>query len=121
MIEAFLWGGIAASSLLIGGLLALRLTIPERTVGLIMGFGAGVLLSAVAYDLVLDATLTETRMWSSFSGCWPAHSSFSSETDTSSAKVRVTAKPTVRQKVLGGWLSFLAPFSTAFRSRSSWV
>ena len=60
MIEAFLWGGIAASSLLIGGLLALRLTIPERTVGLIMGFGAGVLLSAVAYDLVLDATLTET-------------------------------------------------------------
>ena len=61
MIEAFLWGGIAASSLLIGSLLALRLTIPERTVGLIMGFGAGVLLSAVAYDLVLEATLTETR------------------------------------------------------------
>ena len=26
-----------------------------------MGFGAGVLLSAVAYDLVLEATLTETR------------------------------------------------------------
>ena len=44
-----------------GRLLALRLTIPERTVGLIMGFGAGVLLSAVAYDLVLEATLTETR------------------------------------------------------------
>ena len=61
MIEAFLWGGIAASSLLIGSLLALRLTIPERTVGLVMGFGAGVLLSAVAYDLVLEATLTETR------------------------------------------------------------
>jgi len=61
MIEAFLWGGIAASSLLIGSLLALRSTIPRRTVGLIMGFGAGVLLSAVAYDLVLDATLSETN------------------------------------------------------------
>jgi ZIP family zinc transporter len=60
MIEAFLWGGIAASSLLIGSLLALRASIPQRTVGLVMGFGAGVLLSAVAYDLVLDATLSET-------------------------------------------------------------
>jgi zinc transporter, ZIP family len=68
MIEAFLWGGIAASSLLIGSLLALRATIPRRTVGLIMGFGAGVLLSAVAYDLVLDATLTETRGLTVFLG-----------------------------------------------------
>src|SRR5215204_497374 len=68
MIEAFLWGGIAASSLLIGSLLALRSTIPRRTVGLIMGFGAGVLLSAVAYDLVLDATLTETRSLAVFLG-----------------------------------------------------
>ena len=61
MVEAFLWGAIAASSLLMGCLLALRLTIPHRTVGLIMGFGAGVLLSAVAYDLVLEAAGTETR------------------------------------------------------------
>jgi ZIP family zinc transporter len=61
MLEAFLWGAIAASSLLIGGLLALKLTIARRTIGLIMGFGAGVLLSAVAYDLVLEATLTEER------------------------------------------------------------
>lgn len=68
MIEAFLWGGIAASSLLIGSLLALRSTIPRRTVGLIMGFGAGVLLSAVAYDLVLDATLSETRSLAVFLG-----------------------------------------------------
>jgi len=61
MIEAFLWGAIAASSLLLGCLLALKVTIPHRTVGLIMGFGAGVLLSAVAYDLVLEAAQTETR------------------------------------------------------------
>ena len=77
MIEAFLWGGIAASSLLIGSLLALRLTIPRRTVGLIMGFGAGVLLSAVAYDLVLDATLTETRHLVVFLGLLIGASSFS--------------------------------------------
>jgi ZIP family zinc transporter len=61
MIEAFLWGGLAASTLLLGGLLALRFSIPKLTLGLIMGFGAGVLLSAVAYDLVLEASQTATR------------------------------------------------------------
>jgi ZIP family zinc transporter len=60
VIEAFLWGGIAASSLLLGSILALKMTIPPRTLGLIMGFGAGVLLSAVAYDLVLEAIATAT-------------------------------------------------------------
>jgi ZIP family zinc transporter len=61
MVEAFLWGGIAASTLLIGGLLAINLSIPQRTIGLIMAFGAGVLLSAVAYDLVLEAAINESR------------------------------------------------------------
>ena len=51
----FAWGLIAASSLLLGGLLALRRTIGLRPLGLIMGFGAGVLISAVAYELVEDA------------------------------------------------------------------
>jgi zinc transporter, ZIP family len=55
MVEAFGWGFIAASSLLIGGLLALRRPISLRLLGLIMAFGAGVLISAVAYELVEDA------------------------------------------------------------------
>jgi zinc transporter, ZIP family len=49
MIESFAWGALAASSLLLGGVLALRLRIPARLLGLILGFGAGVLISAVAY------------------------------------------------------------------------
>jgi ZIP family zinc transporter len=61
MIEAFIWGCLAASTLLLGGILALRYSIPKRTLGLIMGFGAGVLLSAVAYDLVLEASMNATR------------------------------------------------------------
>jgi ZIP family zinc transporter len=55
MLSAFAWGCIAASSLLIGAVLALRWQVPSRLLGLIMGFGAGVLISAVSYDLVLEA------------------------------------------------------------------
>ena len=55
MGEAFTWGFIAASSLLLGCLLALRRPIGLRPLGLIMAFGAGVLISAVAYELVEDA------------------------------------------------------------------
>ena len=55
MIEAFAWGLLAASSLLVGGLIALRWRIGPRPLGLVMAFGVGVLLSAVAYDLVQEA------------------------------------------------------------------
>jgi ZIP family zinc transporter len=55
MGEAAFWGFIAASSLILGGLLAIAVDLPRRVVGLIMGFGAGVLLSAVAYELVEEA------------------------------------------------------------------
>ena len=58
MIEAFAWGALAASSLLLGGVLALRFRIPARLLGLILGFGAGVLISAVAYELVEEAFST---------------------------------------------------------------
>src|SRR5688500_3331291 len=53
--EAFVWGLVAGSSLIRGGLIALRLEISSRADGLVMAFGAGVLISAVAYELVQDA------------------------------------------------------------------
>jgi ZIP family zinc transporter len=55
MSGAFLWGLVAGSSLVVGGLAALRFRIPQTALGLIMAFGAGVLISAVAYELVGDA------------------------------------------------------------------
>ena len=55
MAEALAWGLSAGSSLILGGLLALVLPIRERVLGLIMAFGAGVLISAVAYELVAEA------------------------------------------------------------------
>jgi zinc transporter, ZIP family len=48
MAEALLWGLVAGSSLVVGGALALTLPIARLALGLIMAFGAGVLISAVA-------------------------------------------------------------------------
>jgi zinc transporter, ZIP family len=53
--EAFFWGAFASASLVLGGVIALRLRVSNRVLGLIMAFGAGVLISAVAYELVGEA------------------------------------------------------------------
>jgi ZIP family zinc transporter len=55
MAAAFGWGTLAASSLVIGAVVALLFRISLPVIGLIMGFGAGVLISAVAFDLVQEA------------------------------------------------------------------
>jgi zinc transporter, ZIP family len=55
MWEAAFWGAFSASSLLIGAAIALRWELPPRIVGLVMGFGAGALISAVAFELVEEA------------------------------------------------------------------
>jgi zinc transporter, ZIP family len=53
--EAALWGLVAGSSLLIGAVASFTLRPSRRAVGLLMGFGSGVLISAVAYELVGEA------------------------------------------------------------------
>jgi ZIP family zinc transporter len=55
MAASFAWGFLAASSLIVGGAVALRWSIGERTLGLVMAFGSGVLISAVAFELVQEA------------------------------------------------------------------
>jgi zinc transporter, ZIP family len=59
--EAFAWGAFASTSLILGGLIALRLRVSNLALGLIMAFGAGVLISAVAYELVLEAFETSDQ------------------------------------------------------------
>jgi len=56
MLTAILWGGLAAASLLVGYALAGR-GLSNRTIGIVMGFGAGALLSAIAYELVPESAL----------------------------------------------------------------
>ena len=55
MLEAFFWGIVSTSSLVVGGLLGLWLDMGKRTLGAIMAFGAGVLISAVSYELIYEA------------------------------------------------------------------
>jgi len=55
MGAAFLWGLVAASSLVLGGAAALLFPIHRLLLGLVMAFGAGVLISAVAFELVEEA------------------------------------------------------------------
>jgi len=55
MENAFIWGLLATSSLVVGGSLGMWIDFKRRTLGVIMAFGAGVLLSAVAYELTFDA------------------------------------------------------------------
>lgn len=55
MIESFLWGSFAAGSLLIGALISMRFHLPRQVVGVIMAFGVGVLISAIAFELAEEA------------------------------------------------------------------
>jgi zinc transporter, ZIP family len=70
---SFGWGTLAASSLVIGSVVALLFPIKLRWIGLIMAFGAGVLISAVAFDLVQEAAEKATGSgWAVaglFTGC----------------------------------------------------
>jgi zinc transporter, ZIP family len=51
MLEALGWGALAASSLVIGGIVGLLRSWPPAAVGLVLAFGAGALISAVSFDL----------------------------------------------------------------------
>lgn len=55
MLEATAWGALGASSLLIGALLGATGRIHMRAVGLVLGFGAGALISAVSFELTEEA------------------------------------------------------------------
>lgn len=53
-VKAGLWGLLAAGSLIIGAAVAYVVRLGARTTAAIMSFGCGILISAVAYDLIFD-------------------------------------------------------------------
>ena len=55
MFAAALWGAVAGSALLLGGLVARYWNIPAFVLGCVAGFGAGALTAAVAFKLVDEA------------------------------------------------------------------
>lgn len=54
MLAAVAWGALAGSSLLIGALLAVIRRWPGALIGGVLAFGAGALISGVAYDLAQE-------------------------------------------------------------------
>lgn len=59
--QALLWGGFASASLYLGEALAGPMGRRPRATGQLMGFGAGTLLSAVAYELIPESNLEYGR------------------------------------------------------------
>jgi len=67
MLDAFALGAVAQSSLLIAGVIVCWITVPTKIVGILAGFGAGAMISAIAFDLVPEAEtvidLWQTVLW----------------------------------------------------------
>ena len=57
-IEAGLWGLLGGAALVLGALVAWFVRVPQPVIASVMAFGSGVLVSAVAFDLVAEAADT---------------------------------------------------------------
>lgn len=54
-LQAGLWGALAGGALVVGALIAWFVHVPRSVVATVMAFGAGVLISALAFDLMAEA------------------------------------------------------------------
>jgi zinc transporter, ZIP family len=54
-VQAGLWGVLAGGALVLGAAIAWAVRVPQTVVAGVMAFGAGVLISALAFDLVDEA------------------------------------------------------------------
>jgi zinc transporter, ZIP family len=57
-LEAGLWGLLGGGALVLGALIAWSLRVPRAVIASVMAFGSGVLISAVAFDLMAEAADT---------------------------------------------------------------
>ena len=55
VLEAGFWGLVGGSALVLGAAVALVATLPQRLIAAIMALGSGVLISAIAFDLMDEA------------------------------------------------------------------
>ena len=62
LLKAFGLGTLAQASLLLAGLIVCWVKVPTRIVGILAGFGAGAMISAVAFDLLPEAEV-HIAMW----------------------------------------------------------
>ncbi|MGY1594737.1 ZIP family metal transporter [Geodermatophilus sp. SYSU D00708] len=57
-LEAGLWGLLGGGALVLGALVAWFVRVPQTVIASVMAFGSGVLISAVAFDLMAEAAET---------------------------------------------------------------
>jgi ZIP family zinc transporter len=55
MLEAGFWGFVGGSALILGAAIGYLVSLPQRLIAAIMAIGSGVLISAVAFDLMDEA------------------------------------------------------------------
>ena len=58
MIEAFFWGAVGASALLVGALVAYGARPSPKVIAVVMALGAGLLIGSVAFELIDEALET---------------------------------------------------------------
>jgi ZIP family zinc transporter len=63
MGEAFGWGAIGASALLIGALIAYQFSPSRRVIAVVMALGTGLLIGSVSFELIDEALKTQTVAW----------------------------------------------------------
>jgi ZIP family zinc transporter len=66
VLEAVLLGAASQSSLILSGLVVYGVRVPQRVIGALAGFGAGALISAIAFDLIpegQDLNLDQLALW----------------------------------------------------------
>jgi ZIP family zinc transporter len=68
MGAAFFWGFVGGAALIIGAAIAYVWDMPDRVLGGVMAFGSGVLISAVAFELVDEANRTTDGDWAVAAG-----------------------------------------------------
>jgi ZIP family zinc transporter len=55
VLEAAFWGFVGGFALIVGAVAGLKLRVSRRVIGMVMAFGAGVLVSALAFELTAEA------------------------------------------------------------------
>ena len=120
MSEAFFWGAVGGGALVLGAVIALTFSIDRRVLGVVMAFGAGVLISAVAFDLVEEAFETSAGDGGVTAGLFAGALVFFAGDAVIDRfggerpqELRAASRPRA-----AGWRSCSAPSSTASPSRS---
>jgi ZIP family zinc transporter len=61
MLEAFFWGAVGASALLVGALVAYVATPSKKLIAVVMALGAGLLIGSISFELI-DEALKQTEV-----------------------------------------------------------